>query len=132
MLAAVPSGLRPADPARRLRVLAVEGEGARLRIESENSPVPTDPVVPAGLWNLSLNNLALSPPETIEAWVQRDDAPVGYPRRGRQAYFDIPSYEIYGHDGRPLEEDDPACPVKRSSSMNAIATGKDTSDGAPR
>jgi hypothetical protein len=97
-----------------------------LRIESENSPVPTDPVVPAGLWNLSLNNLALSPLEIIEAWVQRDDAPVGYPRRGRQAYFDVPSYEIYGHDGRPLEEDDPACPVKRSGSMNAIATGKDT------
>jgi hypothetical protein len=96
------------------------------RIESENSPVPTDPVVPAGLWNLSLNNLTLSPLEIIEAWVQRDDAPVGYRRRGRQAYFDVPSYEIYGHDGRPLEEDDPACPVKRAGSINAIATGTDT------
>lgn len=96
------------------------------RIESENSPVPTDPVAPAGLWNLTLKNLALSSYEDIEAWVQRDDAPVGYRRRGRQSYFDVPAYEIYGHDGRPLEEDDPACPVKRAGSINAIATGKDT------
>lgn len=97
-----------------------------MRIESENSPVPTDPIAPAGLWNLRLKNLGLSPQEAIEAWVQRDDAPFGYPRRGRQAYFDVPSYEIYDHDGRPLEEDDPACAVKRSGSINAIATGKDT------
>ncbi|MBF9194943.1 hypothetical protein [Microvirga terrestris] len=97
-----------------------------IRIESENSPVPTDPVVPAGLWKLTLNNLGLLPKECVEAWVQRDDAPVGYPRRGRQSYFDVPSYEIYGHDGRPLEEDDPACPVKRAGSINAIATGKNT------
>jgi hypothetical protein len=96
------------------------------RIESENSPVPTDPVAPAGLWNLTLKNLALSSYEDIKAWVQRDDAPVGYRRRGRQSYFDVPAYEIYGHDGRPLEEDDPACPVKRAGSINAIATGKDT------
>jgi hypothetical protein len=97
-----------------------------MRLESENSPVPTDPVAPAGLWNLSLKNLGLSPYEAVEAWVQRDDAPVGYRRRGRQAYFDVPSYKIYGHDGRPLEEDVPACPVKRAGSINAIATGKST------
>ncbi|MBM1173925.1 hypothetical protein [Microvirga arabica] len=97
-----------------------------MRLESEKSPVPNDPVAPAGLWNLTLKNLGLSSHEPIEAWVQRDDAPVGYPRRGRQAYFDVPSYEVYGHDGRPLEEDDPGCPVKRAGSINAIATGRDT------
>ncbi|MBJ6125018.1 hypothetical protein [Microvirga splendida] len=96
------------------------------RLESENSPVPSDPVAPAGLWNLSLKNLWLSSHEPVEAWVQRDDAPVGYPRRGRQSYFDVPSYEIYGHDGDLLEEDDPACPVKREGSINAIATGRNT------
>ena len=97
-----------------------------MRIESENSLVPTDPVAPAGLWNLTLKNLGLSPHEPVEAWVQRDDAPVGYRRRGRQSYFDVPSYNIYGHDGDSLEEDDPACPVKRAGSINAIATGKNT------
>jgi hypothetical protein len=97
-----------------------------MRIESENSRVPTDPVAPAGLWNLVLKNNGLSSHEAVEAWVQRDDAPVGYQRRGRQAYFDVPGYEIYGHDGRPLEEDDPACPVKRAGSINAIATGRET------
>ncbi|MBB3019690.1 hypothetical protein FHR70_002755 [Microvirga lupini] len=96
------------------------------RLEAEKSPVPTDPVAPAGLWNLTLKNLGLSALQAVEAWVQRDDAPVGYPRRGRQSYFDVPSYEIYGHDGKPLEEDDPDCPVKRAGSINAIATGKDT------
>jgi hypothetical protein len=97
-----------------------------VRIESENSPVPTDPVAPAGLWNLTLANQGLSSHQSVEAWVQRDDAPIGYRRRGRQAFFDVPSYEIYGHDGKPLEEDDPACPVKRAGSINAIATGRDT------
>jgi hypothetical protein len=96
-----------------------------MRIESEESLVPTDPVAPAGLWNLTLKDLGLSSHGAVEAWVQRDDAPVGYPRRGRQSYFDAPCYEVYGHDGDPLEEDDPACPVKRAGSINAIATGKE-------
>ncbi|MEE1656220.1 hypothetical protein VB618_08430 [Microvirga sp. CF3062] len=97
-----------------------------IRVESENSPVPTDPVAPAGLWNLTLKNIGLSPQETIEAWVQRDDAPVGYARRGRQTYFDHPCYERYDHAGRPIEEDDPTCLVKRAGLINAIATGNDT------
>jgi hypothetical protein len=97
-----------------------------MRIESENSPVPTDPVAPAGLWNLTLKNLGLASHEALEAWVQRDDAPVGYRRRGRQSYFDAATYKIHGHDGGSLEEDDPACPVKRAGSINAIATGKNT------
>jgi hypothetical protein len=97
-----------------------------MRIESRNSPVPLDPIAPPGLWTLTLRNRALSSTETLEAWVQRDDAPVGYPRRGRQAYFDAPSYRRYDEAGRPIEEDDPACPVKRAGSINAIATGRDT------
>jgi hypothetical protein len=97
-----------------------------VRIESENSLVPTDPVAPWGSWALTLNNLGLSPYETVEAWVQRDDAPVGYPRPGRQSYFDVASYRRYDDAGLTIEEDDPACPVKRAGSINAIATGKDT------
>lgn len=113
----------PAPTARGMFLISLQ---PTMRIESENSPVPTDPVAPAGLWNLSFTNLGLSSYEAVEAWVQRDDAPVGYRRRGRQSYFDVPSYMIYGDDGDPLEEDDPGCPVKRAGSINAIATGKDT------
>ncbi len=96
------------------------------RIETENSPVPTDPIAPPGLWTLTLTNFGLSSQETVEAWVQRDDAPYGYRRPGRQSYFDAPCYERYDHAGRPIEEDQPSCLVKRAGMINAIATGKET------
>ncbi|MBM6580720.1 hypothetical protein ILT44_11050 [Microvirga sp. BT689] len=96
------------------------------RIEAENSPIPVDPMAPHGVWILTLTNNGLSSQEKIEVWVQRDDAPYGYQRRGRQAYFDHPCYKRYDEAGRPIEEDDPSCLVKRAGMINAIATGKET------
>jgi Subtilase family len=81
------------------------------------------PAAPSGVWSLQLRNLALAPGEMVDAWVQRDDAPIGYPVRGRQSYFDHECYRRHDHAGWPLEEDDLTCIVRRYGSINAIATG---------
>ncbi|MFC4174196.1 hypothetical protein ACFOYU_19460 [Microvirga sp. GCM10011540] len=80
----------------------------------------------SGIWRLRLKNRGLQPGEMVEAWVQRDDAPIGYPTRGRQSYFDHACYRRYDHGGRPIEEDDISCIVRRYGSINAIATGCET------
>lgn len=85
------------------------------------------PQAPAGVW---IAKLDYAGPEggvvDIEAWIQRDDTPMGSARRGRQSYFDAPCYQVFSPiNGAPIEEDSeqPPCHVKRAGSMNAIATG---------
>ena len=87
------------------------------------------PVVPAGLWTLTLHN----PPPTqavsgVHAWVQRDDTAPGYPRRGRQSFFDDRAYARFDAGGRAIDGD--AHPltihshVRREGTQNALATGR--------
>ena len=97
------------------------------RVEGHKSLVPTAPIAPSGAWTITLINRHLSG-ETVDAWIQRDDTPFGYPQRGRQSYFEHPLYLRYDYDrdGRAVDVDDPRCPVKRDGTMNAIATGKRT------
>jgi hypothetical protein len=82
-------------------------------------------VAPSGTWTISLVNTGLGK-EPVEAWIQRDDTPYGFPRRGRQSYFDHACYKRFDHGGRLIEEDDPDCIIKRVGSTNAIATGEKT------
>jgi hypothetical protein len=66
---------------------------------------------------------------SIHAWIQRDDNPYGYPRRGRQSRFDDPKYRrfnVYGREIERDEDDDPAAYVKRDNTISAIATGTRT------
>ena len=73
---------------------------------------------------------------TIDAWIQRDDAPFGFPKRGRQSHFEDPDYVRFNRDGKvcvrdgdatqPLEGDHNKAYVKRAGTLNAIATGRET------
>ena len=87
-------------------------------------------IAPSGLWTISLHRTGLPQQDPIEAWVQRDDLLYGYPRRGRQAYFDDPCYLRYDKQGRPLYDDPPpptvANPsyVERNGMINGIGTGR--------
>jgi hypothetical protein len=87
-----------------------------------------NPAAPSGTWTITLENVSLKPRGLVEAWIQRDDTPYGFPRRGRQSYFDHACYERFGHSGRLIEHDSEQgpCIIKRAGSMNAIATGKKT------
>jgi hypothetical protein len=85
-------------------------------------------VAPAGTWTVTLENTGLGG-LPVEAWVQWDDTPLGFRRRGRQSYLDHPGYSRFDTDGKEIDQDlEPAgaCPVRRGGSMNAFATGSFT------
>ena len=88
------------------------------------------PVAPSGDWTITVRHAGLSgaPPVRIVAWVQRDDSPYGYPRRGRQSRFEDPDYlRFHPITGREVEQElQPASYVNRFGTINRLATGSQT------
>lgn len=79
----------------------------------------------AGIWKIKLTASPGAAVKLIHAWIERDDAVHGQPRRGRQSYFIDPSYQMPGRT--PTQPGDNAQSlVKRRGSINTIATGVDT------
>jgi len=92
------------------------------------APYPADHrPAPAGRWAIRLRNVSLPAAAEVQAWVQRDDNPLGFPPRGRQSFFDPGCYRRYDRQFRPIEDDDHPeqgpCNVVRRSLVNALATG---------
>jgi hypothetical protein len=83
-------------------------------------------VAPHGVWRIRMRNLSLSGPDWPKLWIARDDVVPGYPRRGRQSYFDHDGYVRFDAQGRPTEADPqpPTCPVRRTHMMNGLGTGQ--------
>lgn len=101
----------------------------RDRIAIQLAPTSTDdaahPVAPSGVWRVVVENLG--PAVDIAAWIQRDDTPYGYPRRGRQSHFEDPAYVRFDPvSGREIEVDNAASYIKRDGSINRLATGSET------
>lgn len=79
------------------------------------------PIAPAGRWKVSIEN-KIDEPITAHWYVQRDDTPFGYPRRGRQSYLDAGNayerdlrtgnYRVYGNE----------CLLTHQETLSAIAT----------
>jgi hypothetical protein len=105
--------------------LAPTGRGMfRITIQPTARIDSPAPVAPSGLWTIRLENKNnLLDGADIRAWIERDEAPYGYPIRGRQSHFDDPAYTRYDDAGRAIEVDNPGSVVKRAGSMNALATG---------
>lgn len=87
-------------------------------------------LAPSGDWRVTLTSQTDEVFE-VEAWIQRDDTPLGYPRFGRQSYFNDINYVRFDKTGHLLEQDDHADQtnptyVKRDGAINAIATGSKT------
>lgn len=81
-----------------------------------------EPTAPSGRWTLTLTKRALPDDETINAWIQRDGPPLGFPIRGRQSYFDNECYEHFDDYGRPIEVDDLTCEIRREGTISGLAT----------
>lgn len=81
---------------------------------------PNQQSAPAGLWQIEVENRAAL--ATIDAWIQRDDTPFGYPQRGRQSYFDHDRYVRFADSGREVELDNNSY-VQRRGTINSISTG---------
>ncbi len=101
----------------------------RDRITIQLAPTSTqDPaldVAPSGPWQILVENLG--DPVDMVAWIQRDDTPYGYPRRGRQSRFEDPNYVRDDPiSGREIEVDNAASYVKRDGSINRLATSSET------
>jgi hypothetical protein len=81
---------------------------------------------PCGIWEVELFNNGTSPLE-VNAWIQRNDNVIAYPRRSRQSRFEDASYgELFDDRGRWIEVDSGASPVRREGMINGIATGSRT------
>lgn len=99
----------------------------RIAIAPTARPQPDErALAPAGRWTLRFEAGRNPLCEPAHAWVQRDDSLYGYPQRGRQSYFDHPDYLRFDDYGYEMDDDppspSPACPVTRTSLLNAIAT----------
>jgi hypothetical protein len=79
-------------------------------------------VAPCGLWRVQIEYSG--PDAVIDAWIQRNDTPFGWPILGRQSYFDDPNYVRFDANGRERQRDDDTSYVKRAGSLNSIATGE--------
>lgn len=116
---------RPWPTERRLFLVQLQPT-ARLRPTS--TPEEAKRIAPPGVWTVKLHNVALTPEQPVQAWIQRDDTPYGYRVRGRQSYFDEGCYVRFDAKGEEIEEDpaSPPCHVKRAGLISAIATGAET------
>jgi hypothetical protein len=84
-------------------------------------------LAPCGTWKIVLRNRTYHPIDSVNAWIQWDDRPLGFPRTGRQSYFSDATYRRFDEiSGRAVETDNTASLVRRSGTISAIATGVNT------
>lgn len=88
-------------------------------------------VAPAGIWTIILENVSLecedvAPEDVVHAWIQRDDTRYGHLPFGRQSFFDHADHVAFGDDGTVPDEDNEAGVIRRSGTLNAIATERHT------
>ncbi len=84
-------------------------------------------LAPSGTWTIRLANKTNRTIANINAWIQWDDRPLGYPRTGRQSYFIDEKYDRVDEiTGRYVQVDNDVSDVRRAGSVNALGTGKET------
>ncbi len=76
---------------------------------------------PSGTWLIELKNKGAA--TTVDVWVQRGDTPFGYPLSGRQSRLEDENYVRFDLAGRLEQDDKGSSPVRRESTINALATG---------
>jgi hypothetical protein len=82
-------------------------------------------LAPFGTWTIGFKSW-MNKEIDVEASIQWDDRPLGYPQNGRQSYFVDDCYQRFEEiSGREVETDNESA-IKRDGSINAIATGSRT------
>jgi hypothetical protein len=92
-----------------------------------NSGFEQDAVLaPCGDWKVEIENIG-SEPFVYDAYVERDDVPIGTPGLGgRQSYFTDEHYDTSGNPGSLVDDPKNPTPIRRSGNFNSISTGKYT------
>ena len=81
-----------------------------------------DVPAPSGRWKVELQH-AGTQSIVCQAYVQRDDAAIGRPTRGRQSWLDDPGYERLDARGDVQLRDNTLSTVRRDGTLNGLATG---------
>lgn len=120
-------GIDPASVIASIRPSA-EAQGRRLLLAFAPTlaPTPSRRSCPAGAWRVEVRAHCPSG-GAIEAWVRRDDAPLGHRRRGRQPYLDDPAYLRFDARGAP-QAYDPKPPglVRRAGTLSDLGALSET------
>lgn len=115
-----------AGPAATINYDPLVPRASRARILIDLAPTHSDdrtvPRSPSGNWIVELENNG--PPVSVDAWIWRDDTPLGFRVRGRQSRFDDPGYELYQNPGGAPVVTDNASLIKRAGAFNGLATGQ--------
>jgi hypothetical protein len=86
---------------------------------------------PCGRWEVEISNGG-SAAVTIDAYIERDDVPLGQNTGARQSYFDDTLYDTTGNPDAyvdkpvPLGRELDATLIRRSGTFNSIGTGRET------
>lgn len=96
----------------------------RIALEPTLRRTAAGPRAPSGDWRLEFSNTGAQAP--LEAWIWRDDRPMGFPIVGRQSRFDDSIYEVLTYPSGAVNEVDNASPIKRAGAFNDMATGLNT------
>lgn len=98
------------------------------RNDNLSSTADAQPIAPAGVWKIVINDKGMAASTEIHSWIERDDTIYGYGSRGRQSYFEDAQYKRYDDRTQPIEFDQPIanCYTKRAGTLNGIATGEKT------
>ena len=118
----------PAPVKRSMFLVTIEATEPAIVKEDKNGGTffePERPPAPAGKWQITLENNDTTSNHGVDIWVQRNDTRFGHLPHGRQSYIDDPCYVVFGPDGRVPETDAPDSKVKRSETLNAIASGSE-------
>ena len=81
-----------------------------------------DVPAPSGRWRIELQHAGTAA-IVCQVYVQRDDAAIGRPTRGRQSWLDDLAYERFDARGDLQQHDNTVSAVRRAGSLNGLATG---------
>ncbi|SAK48504.1 hypothetical protein AWB76_01210 [Caballeronia temeraria] len=119
----------------RLCTVVHRGRGARghapmilVAIAPTMTRDPARVPAPNGNWTIKLTNGGNADIE-VQAWVQRNETPIGFPPRGRQSRFDDDNYVRFDRYTAFQDYDDNTSPpswIRREGTLSSIATGFET------
>ena len=120
------------DPQNVVAQLSLEDPywaGPKKRVTLIVAPTDTDildkqrPPAPSGIWQVAVT-ATVKKGQSLTAWVQREELPLGYPNRGGSGYLDDSENPRFTSPGDWSEHDYPDAVVRRFGSLNGAATGK--------
>ncbi|WP_193174054.1 S8/S53 family peptidase [Nisaea nitritireducens] len=119
------------DPQNVIAQLSLEDPywaGPKKRVTLIVAPTDTDildtqrPPAPSGLWQIAVT-ATVKKGQSLTAWVQREELPLGYPNRGGSGYLDDPENPRFTSPGDWSEHDYHDAVVRRFGSLSGTATG---------